>query len=150
MWIWQFEFQWSMEKLLLLKVNIIFIVIFISIPGKQHKRTKGQKVKLFSLISKSWKQAMAESAVLVVEELKCSICLDNFNNPKVLPCCHSFCLHCLEGAHERTKDKKSLTCPQCKAQHQVNDLKRRYVYKICLCKVCVHAIPLRTCTAWQD
>ncbi|XP_064400785.1 E3 ubiquitin-protein ligase TRIM33-like isoform X2 [Halichondria panicea] len=60
---------------------------------------------------------MAESAV--VEELKCSICLYNFKNPKVLPCCHSFCLHCLEGAHEINKDKKSLTCPQCNAPHQV-------------------------------
>ena len=48
---------------------------------------------------------MAESAVK--EEL---ICLDNFNNPKVLPCCHSFCLHCLKGAHERTKNKNGLTC----------------------------------------
>ena len=69
---------------------------------------------------------MAESAVK--EELKCSICLDNFKNPKVLPCCHSFCLHCLEGAHERTKDKKILTCPQCKAQHQVETIS--YVYKL--------------------
>ncbi len=75
------------------------------------------------------KDKMAESAVK--EELKCSICLDNFKNPKVLPCCHSFCLHCLEGAHERTKDKKSLTCPQCKAQDQVKTQPSHAICKTC-------------------
>ena len=29
------------------------------------------------------------------EELTCSICLDRFSNPKVLPCLHSFCKTCL-------------------------------------------------------
>ncbi len=56
-------------------------VIFISIPGKQHKRTKGQTVHA-SHDQRAKIKTMAESAV--VEELKCSICLYNFKNPK---CC---------------------------------------------------------------
>lgn len=28
--------------------------------------------------------------------LRCSVCLDDFKDPKVLPCCHTFCKHCLE------------------------------------------------------
>ncbi len=66
---------------------------------------------------------MAESAV---KEL---ICLDNFNNPKVLPSCHSFCLYCLEGDHERTKNKNGLTCAECKARHQVETI--HTAYKTC-------------------
>ncbi len=77
---------------------------------------------------------MAESAVK--EELKCSICLDNFKNPKDVAMLSQLLSplsggsSCLEGAHERTKDKKSLTCTQCKAQHQVC-----YVYNTCLIKL---------------
>ena len=67
---------------------------------------------------------MASIELPVAEELSCSVCLSGFREPKVLPCCHSFCLHCLEGAHEKTKDH--LTCPQCRAQHQV----RRVLYII--------------------
>ena len=28
--------------------------------------------------------------------LRCSVCLDDFKDPKVLPCCHTFCKSCLE------------------------------------------------------
>lgn len=30
-------------------------------------------------------------------EDKCSVCLGHFKNPKVLPCCHTFCEKCLRG-----------------------------------------------------
>ena len=30
-------------------------------------------------------------------KLTCSICLDAYKEPKVLPCCHTFCRACLEG-----------------------------------------------------
>ena len=30
------------------------------------------------------------------EEISCGMCLDQYNNPKTLPCHHSFCLKCIE------------------------------------------------------
>uniref|UniRef100_A0A1X7US26 RING-type domain-containing protein n=1 Tax=Amphimedon queenslandica TaxID=400682 RepID=A0A1X7US26_AMPQE len=48
------------------------------------------------------------------EQLTCPVCLNHYTNPKILPCHHSFCQHCLEGF---TLDKKNKTfyfsCPTC-------------------------------------
>ena len=30
------------------------------------------------------------------DQLTCSVCLDQYTNPKTLPCHHSFCLKCIE------------------------------------------------------
>ena len=30
------------------------------------------------------------------DQLTCSVCLDQYTNPKILPCYHSFCLKCIE------------------------------------------------------
>ena len=30
------------------------------------------------------------------ELLTCNVCLDQYTNPKTLPCLHSFCLKCIE------------------------------------------------------
>ncbi len=46
-------------------------------------------------------------------KLECSICLDAFKQPKLLPCYHVFCKSpCLEKLV--TKDGHSLTCPTCR------------------------------------
>jgi hypothetical protein len=37
-----------------------------------------------------------DSSSSAENSLRCSICLDDFKDPKVLPCCHTFCKHCLE------------------------------------------------------
>ena len=48
---------------------------------------------------------------------KCSICLELFNDPRVLPCLHTYCLKCLQGL---VSDQKSdLSCPQCRAKHEI-------------------------------
>ena len=67
--------------------------------------------------------------------MTCSVCLEEFREPKLLPCCHTFCTKCLEGLvtqypkpeapglfHRlrpgppgRIQDK--ITCPQCRAGH---------------------------------
>lgn len=46
--------------------------------------------------------------------LECSICVEQFNNPKFLPCDHTFCLDCLVeyGRHKKPCDE--LLCPICR------------------------------------
>ncbi|XP_012940097.1 E3 ubiquitin-protein ligase TRIM8 [Aplysia californica] len=39
------------------------------------------------------------------EELICSVCLETFNTPVLLPCAHSFCRQCLFNVHERSRSK---------------------------------------------
>ncbi len=45
------------------------------------------------------------------DQLTCSVCLDTYRDPKVLPCLHVFCTTCLERLVSR--DGTSLTCPNC-------------------------------------
>ncbi|CAH1244233.1 TRIM3 [Branchiostoma lanceolatum] len=47
------------------------------------------------------------------EELSCSICLELFTRPKVLPCQHTFCQDCLQ---KHVRNKKHLKCPNCRQQ----------------------------------
>ena len=58
------------------------------------------------------------------EELTCSVCLDRFTNPKILPCFHSFCLQCLQGIATSTAEASrtmesdssiSISCPKCRS-----------------------------------
>ncbi|KAK2146694.1 hypothetical protein LSH36_589g02076 [Paralvinella palmiformis] len=56
------------------------------------------------------------SAERVERLLTCAICLDRFNNPKILPCQHTFCKSpCLEGLINMTT--RLLRCPECRAEH---------------------------------
>ncbi|XP_078583129.1 uncharacterized protein LOC144865916 [Branchiostoma floridae x Branchiostoma japonicum] len=47
------------------------------------------------------------------EELSCSICLELFTRPKVLPCQHTFCQDCLQDHAGRGG---VFTCPNCRRQ----------------------------------
>ena len=48
-------------------------------------------------------------------EHKCSVCLELFTEPKVLPCCHTFCLECLK----KTATTGQVTCPKCRKVHRI-------------------------------
>ena len=53
------------------------------------------------------------------KDITCTVCLDNFKEPKVLRCCHTFCKSCLERIIEKAKVKTNLVCPQCRAEHTI-------------------------------
>ncbi|XP_070556584.1 tripartite motif-containing protein 2-like [Ptychodera flava] len=48
--------------------------------------------------------------------LSCPVCLEQYKNPKILPCYHSFCQLCLEKLVEKTG---SLNCPTCQRSVQL-------------------------------
>ncbi|XP_031560801.1 E3 ubiquitin-protein ligase TRIM71-like [Actinia tenebrosa] len=51
------------------------------------------------------------------KELTCSICLGIFENPKALPCLHSYCSKCIKDWYEKCKFRAvEFTCPMCKTE----------------------------------
>ena len=54
------------------------------------------------------------------EQLKCPICLDVYNNPRVLNCLHSFCEPCIQSLVTKGQDKTAvptgIMCPLCRTE----------------------------------
>ena len=63
---------------------------------------------------------MASNWQRVKEEVTCAICQDLLNQPKILPCLHSFCTGCLKQCSGRSakldSSKRHLKCPLCRAK----------------------------------
>ena len=63
---------------------------------------------------------MASNWEKVKEEITCAICQDLLNEPKILPCLHSFCTGCLKEWSGRLANldpsKRHLECPLCRAK----------------------------------
>ncbi|XP_066270090.1 tripartite motif-containing protein 3-like [Branchiostoma lanceolatum] len=57
--------------------------------------------------------APSSLGTLFGEELTCSICLELFTRPKVLPCGHTFCQDCLQDHASR---RVPFHCPNCRQQ----------------------------------
>ncbi|XP_055355465.1 LOW QUALITY PROTEIN: RING finger protein nhl-1-like [Paramacrobiotus metropolitanus] len=51
--------------------------------------------------------------------MTCCICMDRFRVPKMLPCQHSFCGHCLEGLYDWVK--RQIKCPECRTEHHCSN-----------------------------
>ena len=73
------------------------------------------------------------------ENLKCTVCQKRLNDPRTLPCCHSFCKVCLEGVVKTCRDKaprfrpiREIPCPNCSTtfvlhpDKQVADMPRNH------------------------
>ena len=53
------------------------------------------------------------------EEVSCSVCMSPFTEPKILPCFHTFCLHCLNDLQRTSGKRGEITCPECRRNYQV-------------------------------
>ena len=53
------------------------------------------------------------------EEVSCSVCMTTFTDPKMLPCLHSFCLHCLKGIQRTSGRDDIIICPGCRRESRV-------------------------------
>jgi len=50
----------------------------------------------------------------VTGHLACPICCELYKKPKYLPCYHSYCEVCLTKLQEKSADKSSIACPECR------------------------------------
>ena len=54
------------------------------------------------------------------DQLTCPVCLNQYDNPKTLPCLHSFCLKCIQKLPFDFEDgKKFIICPICRAKTKI-------------------------------
>ena len=50
------------------------------------------------------------------KHLECSICLENYKQPKTISCLHTFCCQCLEKHARASHRQGKFRCPECQAQ----------------------------------
>ena len=50
----------------------------------------------------------------IQEQLICSICLDEYDDPKVLCCFHVFCSNCVEQLARQSHEGNTVLCPNCR------------------------------------
>ncbi|EDO28506.1 predicted protein [Nematostella vectensis] len=78
---------------------------------------------------------MAESEEKVgdVKDVTCCLCLEQYQDPRVLACLHTYCRHCLESLVEHSKEC-TVSCPQCREKieisvDEVEELKVNFMLK---------------------
>ena len=49
----------------------------------------------------------------VAEHVRCPLCFGHYEDPRMLPCLHSFCRHCLQKMIDVTDTKQTIECPTC-------------------------------------
>ena len=54
-----------------------------------------------------------------MDNLKCGICLALFQDPRSLPCLHTFCRECIQRS--LNEENHSLKCPMCRAKHELSE-----------------------------
>ena len=58
--------------------------------------------------------ATTEALKKVEDQLECAICLQPYTDPKLLPCFHVYCKHCLERLVVQDRDGPTVACPKCR------------------------------------
>ena len=50
----------------------------------------------------------------IYEHVCCPVCMNRFTNPKLLPCLHTFCFHCLQRIQATSGIRDTISCPECR------------------------------------
>ena len=56
----------------------------------------------------------------IKDDLKCATCLELFQDPRSLPCLHTFCLECIKRT---INGSNTFKCPLCRAVHKLSEEK---------------------------
>jgi hypothetical protein len=56
--------------------------------------------------------------------VQCSICLDSFTKPKLLPCFHTFCAACIQNLIDQDERSGTIACPMCCTDIDIPDSRR--------------------------
>ncbi len=62
-----------------------------------------------------------------LEMVTCSVCMEVMNDPRALPCLHTFCYSCLDsilkgsaGGGKANPGATKISCPLCQEKHKVD------------------------------
>ena len=51
---------------------------------------------------------------------ECAVCMEQFKEPKVLPCLHTYCKMCLHKLMKKQGADHVITCPECRQDAKVS------------------------------
>ena len=55
----------------------------------------------------------------IYEHVCCPVCTNRFTDPKLLPCLHTFCLHCLQRIQATSGIRDTILCPECRRKFTI-------------------------------
>jgi len=104
---------------------------------------------------------MATAASVITDLTTCSICLEEFDNPRSLPCLHTFCLKCLQGYFKDKRPGDEVRCPICTRKFRIPSdgliglphnfiIQRLIDDKKVFCSEEVHGVPCVVCLEESD
>ncbi len=64
----------------------------------------------------------------LLDLIQCPLCLEEFEEPRALPCLHTFCLSCLEQLVASNSQATTVKCPLCKEEHAMPTGEFRYQF----------------------
>ena len=103
----------------------VFKVNSFSCFQQQNKHLVSSGVAAISVLKRKV-QTMAKASSLaqnLAKELECAVCLEQYKEPKVLPCLHSYCKKCLDGLLTKQGVVWRIKCPSCRISVEVSSSK---------------------------
>ncbi|MGH0117623.1 UNVERIFIED_CONTAM: hypothetical protein FKN15_041815 [Acipenser sinensis] len=83
-----------------------------------YKKSAALQLRDFYLLKKELCNFRIMNHPAIEQLLTCSVCLDRYRSPKLLPCQHTFCQEpCLKGIAD--KISRNVKCPECRAVHKI-------------------------------